>query len=284
MVRTGQDAIDYARSRQGSNVVPAGYCLAVTREFYAIGSYYGSAIDAWNGAQWRHEDSSPPPATPVFFASSSVYDHVAFYVSHDEVITVFNEDIRALTWNDMLATFGPRYGWTEDLNTVRVYEGEDDMPSADEVAVAVWNHSLAHGGIGPAPAYVFLADSLRYTMAGNEAVGAVPAKVWGEVRVLNGAGPAEMAVFVGDARNYAIGAKDAAQEAAANTSDLNATGSVPWQTVLALVLAVAVVIGLLFAVLYSTREGVMSGAAVLLGGIIGWVATTLRIGSRGRHA
>lgn len=158
------------------------------------------------------------------------------------------------------------------------------MPSADEVAAAVWNHSLAYNGAGPAPAFVFLADARAFAVAANDALGVLPDKVWGVVRVLNDAGPAEMAVFVGDARNYAIAAKDAAQEAAANTSDLNATGSVPWQTVLALVLAVAVVIGLLFAVLYSTREGVMSGAAVLLGGIIGWVATTLRIGSRGRHA
>jgi hypothetical protein len=277
MVRTGQAAIDYARSRIGPDQVPAGYCLAVTREFYAIGSYYGSAIDAWNGAQWRHENSSPPPATPVFFASASVYDHVAFYVSHDEVITVWNEDIRAMTWNDMLASFGPRYGWTEDLNTVRVYTpgtdpgGEDDMPSAEEVAKAVWEYPIVGQGVGvgygPGPAYTWLRD------ARNAAAGVWDYPIHYEgVGVGYGPGPASS--WLGDARNAAKIAADAGPATQA---------AVSWQTVLALVLAVAVVIGLVFALLFSVREGVASGAAVLLGGIVGWIATTLRLGSRGRH-
>lgn len=293
MVRTGQAAVDYANASIGANVMPPGYCLVFTRNCFDIGAYYGSAIDAWNGAQWRHEgDRNPPPGVPLFFRTPSVYDHVCISTevptdvsTYDDDVRKFHDGIAQIEQQFGSASYGPAQylGWTEDLNGVRVYEGEDDMPSAEEVAQAVWNHSLTYQGAGPAPAYVFLADARGFGIAANDALGRMPATVWDHERTLNGAGPAGMAVFVGDARAYSIAAKDAAQEAAANTAD-PATRAVAWQTVLALILAVAIVVGLVFAVLFSTREGIVSGAAVLLGGIIGWVATTLRIGSRGaRH-
>ena len=130
MTRTGQDAIDYARSRIGygppppSGMEASGYCLAFVRECFAVGSYYASAIDAWNGAAVRHEgDRNPPPAVPVFFRSPSVYDHVAFNVSGSEVISTFNDDVFAFNGlAGIEASFDASYlGWTEDLNGVTVY-------------------------------------------------------------------------------------------------------------------------------------------------------------------
>lgn len=151
MTRTGQAAIDYARSRVGPNAMPAsGYCLQFVRQCFDVPSYYASAIDAWNGSPTKHPgDRNPPPAVPLFFTSPSVYDHVVFGGASGEIITTFNADVRRYTASstsaaiDMIVRdFGPgQYlGWTEDINRVRVLdvvpppgpdpitEDDDDMP------------------------------------------------------------------------------------------------------------------------------------------------------------
>jgi len=89
MTRTGEEAINYARSRIGANSMSeSGMCLKFTRECFAVPSYYASAVDAGYGCNAKHGgDWNPPPATPVWFRSPSVYDHVAFYVSEHEVIS-----------------------------------------------------------------------------------------------------------------------------------------------------------------------------------------------------
>lgn len=142
MTRTGQAAIDYARSRVGGEMPAAGYCLQFVRQCFDIASYYGSAIDAWNGCRAPHPgDRNPPPAVPVWFRTPSVYDHVAFFVGPNEVISTFNEDIRSFNGlADIERQFSGTYlGWGEDLNTVTVWTPdvtpepppeEDDMPTS----------------------------------------------------------------------------------------------------------------------------------------------------------
>lgn len=129
MTRTGQAAIDYARSRVGANAMPAsGYCLQFVRECFDVASYFGSAIDAWNGANVRHEgDRNPPPAVPLYFSSPSIYDHVVFWCGNDEIITTFNDDVRQYIGNaiaDVERDFDAQLlGWAEDINRVTVYSG-----------------------------------------------------------------------------------------------------------------------------------------------------------------
>lgn len=135
MVRTGQAAIDYAHSRVGGQMPASGYCLQFVRQCFDVGSYYGSAIDAWNGAEKKHPgDRNPPPAVPLFFKSPSVYDHVVFGGGPpaNDIVTTFNADIRHYG-GDAIAgierDFDAQYlGWTEDLNGVTVYTGGTTPP------------------------------------------------------------------------------------------------------------------------------------------------------------
>lgn len=150
MTRTGQAAIDYARSRVGPNAMPAsGYCLQFVRECFAIPAVYASAIDAWNGSKTKHPgDRNPPRAVPLFFTTPSVYDHIVFLGDPGEIITTFNADVRRYTSSTtsgaidaIIRDFGPGsyLGWTEDLNGYRVLVDsgfaptpptgtDDDMP------------------------------------------------------------------------------------------------------------------------------------------------------------
>ena len=131
MTRTGQDAIDYARGRVGTQMPASGYCLQFVRQCFDVGSYYGSAIDAWNGAEFKHPgDRNPPPAVPLYFYTPSQYDHVTFCVSPGEVISTFNEDIRSFSGiSSIEANFDGQYiGWAEDINGVRIYEEVGEAP------------------------------------------------------------------------------------------------------------------------------------------------------------
>jgi len=121
----------------------AGYCLQFVRECYAVPAVYASALDAAQACNTPHPgDRNPPPGTPVWFWTSSVYDHVAFFVGPHEVISTFNEDIRSFDGiGGIEANFDGTYaGYGWDLNEHQVYiptgppepptplPQEDDMP------------------------------------------------------------------------------------------------------------------------------------------------------------
>lgn len=135
MTRTGQAAIDYAHSRVGGQMPASGYCLQFVRQCFDVGSYYASAIDAWNGAKVKHPgDRNPPPAVPLYFKSPSVYDHVVFGGGPpaNDIVTTFNADIRHYG-GDAIAgierDFDAQYlGWAEDINGVTVYTGGSTPP------------------------------------------------------------------------------------------------------------------------------------------------------------
>lgn len=142
MTRTGQDAIDYARSRVGPNAMPAsGYCLQFVRQCFDVGSYYASAIDAWNASPTQHPgDRNPPPAVPLYFLTPSVYDHVTFGGDTGEIITTFNADVRRYTGSDVISQIerdfsGSYLGWCEDINTVRVYTGATPEPEPEPLPI-----------------------------------------------------------------------------------------------------------------------------------------------------
>lgn len=128
MTRTGDEAISYARSRVGGTMAASGYCLQFVRQCFDVGSYYASAIDAWNGAPDKHPgDRDPPPAVPLFFATPSAYDHVTFCAAQGgaEIISTFNADIRSFgSISSIEANFTGTYlGWTESINGVVIWNG-----------------------------------------------------------------------------------------------------------------------------------------------------------------
>lgn len=135
MTRVGGDAIAYALGRVGSTMPDDGLCLQFTREPFAIGALYASAIDAWYGADFRQVgDRNPPPAVPVWFDTPSIYGHVAFWCGPDDgIVSTFNDEIRQFPSIAAVedAFNGPYMGWGPGLNEVQVWwppatPGEDD--------------------------------------------------------------------------------------------------------------------------------------------------------------
>lgn len=141
MTRTGQAAIDYARSRVGKTMPQSGLCLQFVRQCFDVPSYYYSAIDAWNASPTKHPgDRNPPPAVPLYFLTPSVYEHVVFCVSTTEIISTFNADIRRFSGiADIERQFSGSYlGWTEDINRVTVYTGGGSLaPDGDDFMSAL---------------------------------------------------------------------------------------------------------------------------------------------------
>lgn len=131
---TGQAAIDVARSRVGGTMPASGYCLQFTRECYGVPAVYGSAIDAARACNAPHPyDWNPEPGTPIYFWTSSQYDHVCVYIGPNEVISTFNEEIRSFNGiSSIEANFGGTYaGWGEDLNEYQVYVPSTTPPTPE---------------------------------------------------------------------------------------------------------------------------------------------------------
>jgi hypothetical protein len=92
-------------------------------------------VDAWFGCEDRRRgDRTPPPAVPVWFDSSSVYEHVAFWCGADVgIVTTFNADIRLMpTIEAAENTFGPYAGWGPSLNEVDVWATAPPPPVEQE--------------------------------------------------------------------------------------------------------------------------------------------------------
>lgn len=101
-----------------------GWCLKFVRIMLGVGPQYNSAIDAWNGAKYKHVTGTPPKGVPVFWRTSS-FGHIAL---SDGNGFCYSTDIRRTGKVDRVAIteihqrWGATYlGWSEDLNGVRVY-------------------------------------------------------------------------------------------------------------------------------------------------------------------
>lgn len=130
---TGQPSIDYARGTIGGHMPDSGLCLQYTRQNYEVPSKYASAIDAWNAATEQHPgDANPPPSAPVWFHSSSVYRHIAYHLGDGQYATTFNADIRQMSFQSMLNTFGPLIGWAPDLNGYSLRPATLPTPPPDD--------------------------------------------------------------------------------------------------------------------------------------------------------
>jgi len=145
MTRTGQEAIDYTLARVGTYMPDSGLCLQFTRQDFAIGSLYYSAIDAWYGSDYRQPgDRNPPEAVPVWFDTPSIYGHVAFHCGGGQVVSTFNDEIRAYSSLEHVENVfnGPYMGWAPGLNEAQVWWPPNEPPPtggvADDMAVLVY--------------------------------------------------------------------------------------------------------------------------------------------------
>ena len=141
---------------------PRGYCLRFVREQWEVPPLYASAIDAWNGARWKHPgDRRPPLGAPCFYRGGQ-YGHIVFHcppghpgVRSTDCLTSGHVSDAGIEWCERAWGY-PYLGWTEDLNGIRIInpQEEDDMPNyrdwtdadkkalARDVTDAVWQRAM----------------------------------------------------------------------------------------------------------------------------------------------
>lgn len=137
-----------------------GMCLKYVRgPCWEVGSFYASAIDAWNGSAKKHPGDRHPPAGAPLFYSGGTYGHVVIAKGGDRMRSTDCTSSSRVSDADLdwpVDTWGDTYlGWTGDLNGVDLPLDveDDDMPYsdwpskdrkalADDVAEAVWTELL----------------------------------------------------------------------------------------------------------------------------------------------
>lgn len=144
-IRTPPAAVDYARSvlNRGYN----GYCLAHVQDAYEAEPRYASAIAAWNGCSEPHPTSdlaSAPYGAPIYFSQpGNPYGHIALHLNGDMMYTT--DSSVGHPHEDSISKWIRQYGyvplgWSGDIENQQIPElGDDDMPTASEIAEAVWN-------------------------------------------------------------------------------------------------------------------------------------------------
>jgi hypothetical protein len=130
--QSGQAAADNAGR---FHTYDTGMCLKFVRgEAWKIGSLYGSAIEAWNAARYKHKgDRTPPIGAPCFY-SGGKYGHIVIWrgskMRSTDCTSAYDVSDADLDWP--VRAWGDTYlGWTEDLNGVRLPLGEDEMTETD---------------------------------------------------------------------------------------------------------------------------------------------------------
>ena len=119
----------------------SGYCHKYVRDqCWRVPSLYASAIEAWNGARYKHPgDRTPPLGAPMFYRGGQ-YGHAVINVA-DNTSSMRSTDCTStgrvstvdIGWVE--SHWGYVYlGWTEDINGVRVIEPEesDDVLNSDD--------------------------------------------------------------------------------------------------------------------------------------------------------
>jgi hypothetical protein len=123
----------------------SGMCQKFVRDqCWRVGSLYGSAIEAWNGARFKHPgDRTPPAGAPVYYRGGN-YGHAVIFcgpehtgIRSTDCFSAYDVSDAQLSWPE--TAWGYEYlGWTEDINGVHVITGdtgggggnqqEDDVP------------------------------------------------------------------------------------------------------------------------------------------------------------
>lgn len=123
-----------------------GYCQKYVRDpCWRVPSLYGSAIDAWNGARYKHKgDRNPPEGAPCYY-SGGQYGHAVISVGGGRIrstdcTTATHVNDTDLGWPER--AWGYKYlGWTEDINGVHLPlpNEEGDMPLNEDDLSAIAN-------------------------------------------------------------------------------------------------------------------------------------------------
>lgn len=150
--------MNYSQIKQPnlSVVGQEGLCLAYVTEVFGVPNDYPSATVAWEDAQFKHPGEQPPidVAVPVWFSYNGPDGHVAVSVPGKGIYStsaqgdkVFGNVAELVSWMGEGMTY---LGWSEDINTIRVVEGEEEMVD-DATARAMLSATtiLAQDGAAP---------------------------------------------------------------------------------------------------------------------------------------
>lgn len=127
-------------ARANSRDIKSGYsgmCQKFTRVSWEVGSLYGSAIDAWNGADKKHPgDRTPPVGAPCYYRGGS-YGHAVVSMGGGKIRSTdcwSGGQISEVDLNWPEVHWGYDYlGWTGDINGVDLpLGGEDEDEVKDE--------------------------------------------------------------------------------------------------------------------------------------------------------
>ena len=128
-IRTGAAAIAWAKNEIKS---PSrnwnALCLMFVRKCFNVAAKYPDARTAWANAKKKHKTSnasSIPAGVPVFFDTSSKWDHIVLSIGDGKCISTDalrkgKPDIVSIA--SLAKNWGPLLGWSEDVNGVTVYK------------------------------------------------------------------------------------------------------------------------------------------------------------------
>ena len=119
-----------------------GWCLKFVRIMLGVAASYPSAIAAWNGAQYKHTTGTPPKGVPVFWRIGE-FGHIALsdgggYCYSTDILR--RGEVDRVPIAKIRSRWGATYlGWTEDLNSVRVYAPPASKPATAKPSAAKKN-------------------------------------------------------------------------------------------------------------------------------------------------
>ncbi len=155
MTRNANHALAWARGQHRDGGTEwNGLCLVFVRSCYGIAAHFPSAAAAWHGAERKHrqrDGDKVPRGVPYFWTGGSQgFGHVVITVggglcwSNDIKVT---GGISLTRINDITRRWGQSpQGWTEDLNTVRVWR-KPDPPVVDlSDLLRAFRHDPARAG------------------------------------------------------------------------------------------------------------------------------------------
>ena len=141
-IRTGRDAVDWAKDQVTDPTPPAGeddwfgWCLVFVRRCFNVGALYGSAEKGYYGTDFMHSATGTPPlGVPVWWTNGGD-GHVVISAGQGYC---YSTDIKRHGQVDKVAIsyitrhWGQHYrGWSEDINGVRVWRpSAASLPSVD---------------------------------------------------------------------------------------------------------------------------------------------------------
>lgn len=114
-------------------------CLQFVRTVFGVPAKYGYATEAWQKAKYKHTDTLPTVAVPVWFSWTGTVEgirknwgHVAVWVPARGILSDPLQGANGSIWLPSIQTLqekiggGAKYlGWSEDINDVRVAQGGD---------------------------------------------------------------------------------------------------------------------------------------------------------------